>query len=555
VEALPVISRRSSAPDHRRAAVVVVASLAIALVGLVVWWLLSRDLFVMTEARGYSLYRPPIDPLRFLLLPDLQMGSGRLLGQLQFQLTNVVCGVDAGCFNGVGALEVAIAAALLVGHTWQITGRLAVAVTAAGLWLTSPALLGIAVWQATRFDTLAFVFFVLATMTWWAVLGRRHVGRAGALAFVVGSILLLALAFNSKETTYALIVVLPGIAILRGVAVPGAVRRNLLLAAIPLAYGAWFIAWGLSHMDPLYAARSQGISALEGIASLARAGLGIDGTFMYLAAQGDAERLAPAVATAWLLLGVLLAALAAAALGALILSRRRTAPPSVTPPPAPRRPAERAAAILRAAPAELYLALVASVTLAILARSAAPASYYMPVPVWAVSTLLLLAILRMGAALGSPRTLPVVVTAAWAAVHLLTLAVLLAPGSAYDQLQQASARMREIGATLRGAYPDGRAYGPILWRTLEAPATQFLVLRDPAVARSPDGTYSPGSDIGPYLLGERDWRSRVIHLPTGTLAELAARPAAEREMVVAIDADYRIRLLSFEGTLLVSPAP
>jgi hypothetical protein len=47
----------------------------------------------------------------------------------------------------------------------------------------------------------------------------------------------------------------------------------------------------------------------------------------------------------------------------------------------------------------------------------------------------------------------------------------------------------------------------------------------------------------------------VIHLPTGTLAELAARPAAEREMVVAIDADYRIRLLSFEGTLLVSPAP
>jgi len=544
-------------------AVIVVA----ALVAFIVTWLLTRDQFVFTEARGYALFRLPLDPARWLALPVLDWGSGRLFGQLQFQLTGRLCSVDAGCFSIVGAAETAVAVAILVAHTYQLTRSMAIALLSAAFWVTSPALLGVSLWQAARFDLLVFSFMLGIAALWWQIAGREHLSRRWLAATIVGGLVLMNLALNTKETIYALVVTLPAIAVLRGVRFPGNIRRNLLLALPVLAYTAWFIAYGLTHMSASYAARTSSRSMVDGLVLLVRHGLGIDREFMYVQQTGDTVRaLQSAAVLGFAALGVILVGLAVAA----AVGSRRGRHPALEAAPATAldavetteadRPPDRgrgpAAAILafgarRAV--EPYLLVAVAVPMVMLARNDAPAAYYLLVPAWGVTVLLLLAVRELAARTPRPRLATGVTVGAWVVVHLLVFASLLVPGSTREQLLTGSDRLRDIGSTLRVTL-QGRVPEAIAWRTLGIPPTDFFLLRSAALPRV-KGTLGSqvGEDLPPYLLRDRGAFPEVTYLTEGSLEDLrTGRPdlSGPGQALVVIDDRYRLLLVRYEGRTL-----
>ncbi|MFN8622741.1 MAG: hypothetical protein U0869_18555 [Chloroflexota bacterium] len=538
---------------------VAIAAGVAALGAFLVVLLAGNGLNVMTEARDYALWGPRIDLPRWLAFPVLDWGSGRLFGQLQFVLTSKVCKVDAGCFNAVGALETAAATAILVVLTRQLTRSLPMALAAAALWVTSAPLLGLALWQAARFDLLVFTLVLTAMSLWWWVAERPGLGRRGSTGVVVATLALLNLAFNAKEIAYILVGLLPIIAVVRGWARPGLVRRNLLLLAIPLLYAAWFIGHGLTHMEPSYAARVSSQSLVGGALELARQGLGFGAQSMYLPVGGDpidGLRIVAAVLYAALALFLVTVALVAGvrAWRASRARRDRRADPGTD---APRGSMVRIRRFLdRLVPGGghvLVLLAVLAGTVPVIARNDWPAAYYLLLPFWSVAVLGLLLIRRLARGTPWPRAVTGVALGLWAAAHVAILVSLLAPGSAHDQLVRDSARVRDIGATLRWLLAD-QAAGPIRWRTIGIPTTEFYLIRDPGRPRLPTLQWQVGPELFPYLLLDPGWQRPVTFLTAGSVGELATAPddpATAGDTTIAIDDQYRLLLLRVDDEVLV----
>ncbi len=178
-----------------------------------------------------------------------------MAGMALFEATGWLCGVDHVCVNATGALLIAGCVCIGIIHARQITRSVGASLWVTALWLLSPTVLALTMWQSTRFDSLAF-FLALVTMSlWWWVLGETRLSKLAMAAFVVGSVFLLALAFNAKEITYFLPLLLVILALVRGTDI-GVRRRNLALAAIPLLYSGFFIAYALTHVASDYGANS-----------------------------------------------------------------------------------------------------------------------------------------------------------------------------------------------------------------------------------------------------------------------------------------------------------
>jgi hypothetical protein len=513
----------------------VAATALLALGAFTFVYLLSHRLFIFTEARASILSSfPRVEPERFFLFPRLDWGVSRLTGSATFQLTGSVCGPDADCINAVGALLVAVAVAVLVWHTRQLTRDLATSAVVAIVWCLSPVVLGIVLWQTARYDILAFITTLGASGFWWEVLGRQRQSRAVQVAFIGSSVLLLAVAFNAKELTYFLPGVLVLLAWLR--APEGALRRNLVLTIIPVAYASWFILHALTHVDPAYAAYAAGQpSMLDAGLRLVTATLGLARSYMNLWQGGPTFNQLEQVATVAYIGAFIVVGLAAAVSyrrsGARVGGLRALLPSA-----------------RRSLGAPLYLAAVLVVTLVVNARSAAPNVYYMAITYWAFLTLVALLLRRIASSLPRPRV----------AIAGLLVVCLVPPSigyvahftdrSAYRQLMETSERMTDLGAVLR-FHLDGRPVDAVAWRTLDTPETAFYVTR---FQSEPAG----GAAIWPYLMRRNvPWPAWDV-LDDGTLEELAAAPdrfSREGQALVVISEDYRLELLVHEGDVLVGP--
>lgn len=537
----------ASSPGARARGSVAVWALVAALAAFAWAWLLGRDLFVLAEARGFALNRPPIDPLQLLVLPELGWGSGRLLGIAFYQAVGGACGVDAGCYNAVAAVLAGIGGGLAVVVGARLTGSLAVALGAAAIWIASPTFVGMALWQATWFDWLVFGLVLAAIGAWWWALGRERIGRAGAAAFILGSIALLALAFNAKETAYTLLVVLPVIAIVRGAARPGGIRRNLLLVAAPLAYGAWFVAWGITHIDAAYAEKELQEGFLGGLEGTLGAMFARGDEFMYVRqAVADADRL-QTVAGVLLVLAVVLVGVLLAAAAWVARRDRRGVPRD---PDAPR--------FLVAWGGELVLVALLLASILLLSPTRAPTAYYLSLVVWPAAALVGSLIRRAAAIAPRGRVLATAAVGAWVAGQAITLAGVVLPGSTWAQVVDASGRMREVGAQLRTLLAD-REGGPFVWRTIGAPGTSFLVLRGPGQnPRDATEAYPPGGDLLPFLLGDARLQRRFTALQGVTLEEIASgsvpETLGERTTTVVIDEGHRLLLVLYEGRPILEAA-
>jgi len=524
-----------------RGAVVVLVPALLALWCLV----LVQQLFVFTEARALIDPDRTLDLLRFVALPELAWGNTRQTGTLVFLTVGTVCGLDPACVNTGTALLSAIAAVLAIVLAWQLTGSAWLAALAAALWGFSAPVLSVWIWQATWYDLLATIVAFGAGAFWWAALGRRTLSPLAMVGVSAASVVLLMVGFNAKEIDYHLAGVLVLLAVVRGAATDGAIRRNLLITAAPVVYASWFIAYALLHTDPAYAAHAGQREILDGLKLLITQALGISRHNSFLDQQGptaDAIRAATAA----------LHALFAMALATTALVAGVRASPW-------RRPGSLRS-VAAGWGAELYLAAVLIVTLLVGARSAGASAYYALTPWFAAIVLTLLVIGRVARRLPRSRLVGGILTGLFVLAAAVGYVGALAPTATVPRVIADSARWRTSLAMIRTLL-EGRDVRTVAWRSAGNAASAFYVLRDPGYfGPTPEERYAVGSDMWPWVVGQRTG-VRVEGLTQGSAAEWQARAgelAAPGQVLIVTTDDYGLALVAHEGTILFSaptPAP
>ena len=509
-----------------------VLGLLVALLALLWIGWVTAPLFVFTEARVFALVPHPIDPLQFFLFPEPAFGEGRLAGIVTWDLTGAICGVDAACTNANTAVLVALAAIVVFLHSTQLCRSPRVGALIAALWMISGPVLVTAFWQSARFDILVTVAMLVTTGFWWHLFGRARLTPAHALGAIVASCLLMAVAFNTKEVAYLLVPILPLLAIVRGWRT-GAVRGNLVVATIPFLYGTFFVLFALGNASAAYMSVTGGGGIAQGVGKLLGAMTGTSQAFAFVWQRGPDW----SGRHQWLLLALVSLAVlfAIGVLGYVVKGVRRGA-------------VGRQLRLLKRWDRELYLAAMLAGTLVIGGRSTGAAGHYALVSHWAALTigaLLLVRIARLGRRW---RTLALVTAVDAVIVAVLAIATLIAPGSTYQQLVTASSALRATGAGIQEAVGD-RPISTIHWRTLTTPPTSFFLLRGKGLAAD-----TVDWDLWPWLTGDIAARPDVESIAEGDLDTIRADVAAYAgpgSLLVAIDEAYRLRLVAYDGTILL----
>ena len=444
-------------------------------------FLLTADLFVWTEARDMiGLPNWPGDFPRWLLFPELHYGPARLTGMASFQLTGKLCGADLGCVNGVGAAMLSAGTVLLLIHTRHITRSRVIAVAVAALWVLSPPVLGIAVWQSARFDSLVFIGVVATGVFWWESLGGDD-SRGWQVATIVVSVLLMAFTFNAKEVGFLLVGMMPALAIVRGAGRPGAIRRNLVLTVIPLTYGIWFVAHALTHVEPIYAADASGAPMVPQVRQLLTEMFGVSRRFMFTNAQGETyESLNRLAKLGYLIFGIAL-------LLAVVVAQRH----GLLRRPLVRLRTQRWGRLTTQAAPWLYLAGMAVVIIAVSARSSGAGAYYLPLAYWAVLALGAMAVRWICGYVPRRRPVLIVLSVLYVVPALTAFASLLTDGTTYGRLVAASRQMAEAGRSCDRPSMNARwrrCHGAC-WTWARTRSSSPVAIREPT---SPPLTSGPG---------------------------------------------------------------
>ncbi|MFN8623330.1 MAG: hypothetical protein U0869_21550 [Chloroflexota bacterium] len=520
--------------------------------------LLVRDLWVMTEARVYLHVDLPLDPVRFLLRPNPDWGVGRLASVAFFRGVGRVCDLDGGCVNVATAGLTFVAALLIAIHGWQLSGSAWLGILAAALWgLSAPVLAGW-LWQATWFDLLATIAAIGAGIFWWWVFGRKRAGPGWWLLSILGSLVLIAVAFNVKEVDYLLVGVLLLLAVVRGATVHDGIRRNLIAATMPALYGIGFIGTAMRDISPEYAASVGAGHTLTGLRELVTQALGVASSFAMIDRGPDALPARAAAAVLWVVFGVALLGCGIAAVRHV--SRVRSAARAEAAQVAMVRvpSAERVhGGVFAAWGAELYLLALGGGATFLGARSAGLSTYYGIVPAAAFTLLVLLVIRRIARASARPKGVAGLLTGllvlAWGVAYV---GLFVNRDAAVWQVRDDSARLRSTAALVRTLLA-GRDVTQVAWRPDGVPPTGFSLLRDPGKPQREDGGWRVGPEVWPWLMGDKV-EVPVTSLDEGTADDWRARldeHAAPGEVLLVTDPDDRLGLLAIGGEVLYPPPP
>ncbi len=498
-------------------------------------YLLTKDLFIFTEARGFLLNDRNLhfDVGQFFFFPQPTItGSGRLTTVISYIGISRLCGVDIRCINGADAAILAIGGAAILLHSYQVARSALLATLATAIWCFSAPTLGAAMWQSVLVDKTALIAAIACSGFWYWALARERFTLVAKIGFVMVSVLLLAVAFNAKEITFYLPAVMITLAVTRGTGSGRRLRRNIGLIALPLCYALWFIVYTLLNVTPDLASHVAGGDAFTGLATLMTDTLGIGRNFMGLGSSGPWFETMTAIAR--LAYGVTATAIAIGVVVAVRETRRRGWSFS-------------ASRVIERVGPELYLLVVFVSIVAISARTQFPNAYYMLIGYWALALLVLLTIRRIAAASQRPRLIET------GLVALVVLSVGSAylthfvDGSAVPRLRAASAAITQTGTQIAGLL-QGYPVTSVAWRTVGVPDCEWYVLRG-------DGHSEiwPTPDIWPYLTGDATALPAVDVLTDETWPEYVARPlefAQPGQAVVVISDTYGLVGLSYQGVVL-----
>jgi len=405
------------------------------LVALLFFDHLAADLPVLREMRGIIFYGGWIQS--FSLWNEVAKPVGgisaasRMAAMLFSAFDARVCGFDARCVNTSQAMLLSAAACVLFIHLTQLLANRWVAALLALLWcLSLPAMEG-GLWQATQLDKLAMSFSLLYLIVLFHFVRQPVRTATGYLGCNLLLVLLLFLAFKSKEISFFLVPVTVLVVVVEGTSegLKGMLAQALF-AILPVGYGIFYLQHYLRHIPPDMQAHIGAGNPVVVVPVLLLAMLGdaplLDGNW------GDDYRHLAAAAVTTMTLLIILAAIS------FIIARRITA-----------------ARLDQTVRSGIYLAGLLACNMLIPARTMYPHAYYLMIAEGALLGLIGLAVLAPIRSLAPPLD----AARRFGLLGLLGIAMLLgyvaqrSPGSATARIQHMSRIVNDGFATIRSAVP------------------------------------------------------------------------------------------------------
>jgi hypothetical protein len=235
-------SRALNAEAGRNTKLIADVALSVSLLLIGGWFYGTRwlDLFPLNEFRNWISYRPMSvhDLLRQVALVRGRYSPYASRGISMFVVTQTAgaCGLRAQCLNGpqIGLLLASVV--LLYALIVRLLHRRILAVLVAVMWLFSLGVVDSIAWQATINDKLA-VFFTLIGLHVALSFFERKNGKLGIVVANVVLLVVVVLAYNSKESAWILVPSLILLAIARLERLDWrSVGRELTLLALPASY-------------------------------------------------------------------------------------------------------------------------------------------------------------------------------------------------------------------------------------------------------------------------------------------------------------------------------
>jgi hypothetical protein len=203
------------------------------------------------------------------------------------------------------------------------------------------------------------------------------------------------------------------------------------------------------------------------------------------------------------------------------------------------RTARDVLALTRTWAVEGYLGAILVGTVFLAARSNGLSAYYALIPLWAGLALVMAVLVRW-------RALPVAGLLVYA--FLVAYAGLLKSPAVAPSILEASRRLSDAGATATALLGD-RQVRSVTWRAEDSGFGSWYLLRD---QRQPPPGVASGPDLWPWLTRTTE-PIPLQDLRSGTLPEILddlPAHAGPGEVVMVVDDQYRLALLTFEGTVL-----
>jgi hypothetical protein len=532
-----------------------VISLCAGLFAALYAFLISSDVFVLSEARTYVLHGAtsyPMTAQQYFLLPEGL--NRRWTSMLAFNLEHSLFGPSITGMNFFQSALAGLCALLATFHAWQITRRWTIACGALAIWLFSGPTLNAILWQAVQHDKLAFASALLTMIAAHAALAKPR-GMLLSTGFALLLPFLTAIAFNAKEIAFLLPVTVVALCAHLWLTEPDFRWRRALPIALPqLAYSAWYIRTYFANLKDSWAAYSMQGSATKGVRALGEHALNL-GNFMNLRQAKDNVGEVLDVAVQWYrIAGIVLAALFVVALVRQYWPALRGGRAGVLQ-------------ILREDSAAAYFVVWTALIVGAAARTSVPNAFYMLPAMWSGGALVLLLIDRCARSFPGRPVVFAALTALVLAPYGYSYTVHFRPYGAVSRIHDASRALMAACETLRSNVPPRKV------RTL-----RFVFTRDAGVEYYLfTGIYwgKVDQDLGPFLFRDdaarpklelyklASWNAKNVDPEKAALwgavlnspLLLQAHPETfPGELTVFLDPQYRIIRALFEGRDIILTA-
>jgi hypothetical protein len=243
----------------------------------------TRNLMVLNDGRelyAHDRYfgMNAFDLERFFIFPYdysrlLSAGTGRAIGNF--------CGPSSDCINAVNSLLLSIIVLVAFASTLLITRDLKIAFFTIGAWILSASTLNSILWQATQHDKLATLFFFITVSIAVLIFDSDLMSLKKQILCGLLLSFILALSFNTKETTFILPAVLVVLAIVKSIQNRIAIKQIIGVLILPILYSIWYVTYFLNHISPGISSHSFSGNPLTTSVSFLKQSLNL-GNFMYL---------------------------------------------------------------------------------------------------------------------------------------------------------------------------------------------------------------------------------------------------------------------------------
>lgn len=302
-----------------------------------------------------------LDFVEFIFMP--KGANTRWTSMLFAKFESEFCGLGFECLNSLQQLLLSLFIFLAMILSYLLFRSLWVSVISAILTVLSGPFLAMQFWQATQHDKIA-VCLILLTLIFAYKISNANLSVIAQILASSCFLLLYCLAFNSKESSFILIVTVPLLFWMVGSA---QLSTSIAILLAPTLYGIWYVLWYFLHLDSSWANHTFRGDLFNNALVLLSSSFNLSG-FFGLGRWGSAELNMETAARALFCAGLIAFSIAFTAL----FRRLKTFGPQVRP--------------------FIFMLTLGLCSFGTVAATSHPSSYYMTMFLWAMLICLIIAI-------------------------------------------------------------------------------------------------------------------------------------------------------------------